>query len=259
MTAPFAKTAPPRTATSEQAWRHGLALWLLGMPGVVSLAFSVQAEWLRHLTLVYSLPVARWVVGVGLSVLLALAVAAGVTLGQRVGLGTPLVNIALQGRSPWRGIRFLSLPGLAGGIMGAAWLVTLVMLWPESLSVVDPVYSLPLLPKLLYGGITSELLLRYGVMSLVMWLLWKRFGHAQRRPGWLLGWCAVVITALLGGAAPAYLAWSMSATLSGAVLAQLMMCEIIYGLLAGLLFWRYGLEVAILAHMVAYLLSHGLV
>ena len=83
--------------------------------------------------------------------------------------------------------------------------------------------------------------------------------YSQRRPGWLLGWCAVVITALLGGAAPAYLAWSMSATLSGAVLAQLMMCEIIYGLLAGLLFWRYGLEVAILAHVVTYLLSHGLV
>ena len=259
MTAPFAKAAPLKTSAFRDIWRHGFALWLLGMPGVVALAFSVQPEWLKHLVLVYPLPVARWVVGVSLSLLLALAVALGVMLGQRVGLGTPLVNIALQGRSPWRGIRFLSLPGLAGGIVGAAWLVTLVMLWPESLSVVDPVYSLPLLPKLLYGGITSELLLRYGVMSLVMWLLWKRFGHAQRRPGWLLGWSAVVITALLGGAVPAYLAWSMSATLSGAVLAQLMMCEIVYGLLAGLLFWRYGLEVAILAHVVTYLLSHGLV
>ncbi|RGE44805.1 abortive infection protein [Comamonas testosteroni] len=259
MTAPIAKTTPLATPASQQAWRHGFALWLLGMPGVVALAFSIQAEWLRHLTLVYSLPLARWVVGVGLSILLALAVAAGVTLGQRVGLGTPLVNIALQGRSPWRGIRFLSLPGLAGGIIGAAWLVTLVMFWPESLSVVDPVYSLPLLPKLLYGGITSELLLRYGVMSLVMWLLWRGFGHVQRRPGWLLGWWAVVITALLAGTLPVYLAWSLSATLSGAVLAQLLLCEIVYGLLAGLLFWRYGLEVAILAHVVTYLLSHGLV
>ena len=40
---------------------------------------------------------------------------------------------------------------------------------------------------------------------------------------------------------------------------MLLLCEVVYGLLAGVLFWRYGLESAILAHLVAYLLSHGLV
>jgi hypothetical protein len=236
-----------------------LVLWLLGMPGVVSLAFSVQTEWLMRLAAFFSFPTVRWMVGLGMALVLALAVAIGVTLGRRVGLGSALIDIALQGRSPWRGIRFLSLPSLAGGVIGAAWLVTLVMFWPESLSVVDPVYSLPLLPKLLYGGITSELLLRYGVMSLVMWLLWRLFGQEQRRPGWLMGWSAVVLTALLAGTVPVYLTWSLSATLPSTVLAQLLLCEIVYGLLAGQLFWRYGLEVAILAHLVAYLLSHGLV
>lgn len=248
-----------RPVRASQGWCLGLVLWLLGMPGVMSLAFSVQTEWLMRLAAVFSFPMVRWVVALGLALLLALAVTIGVTLGWRVGLGSALINIALQGRSPWRGIRFLSLPGLAGGIIGAAWLVTLVMFWPESLSVVDPVYSLPLLPKLLYGGITSELLLRYGVMSLVMWLLWRLFGQAQSRPGWLIGWSAVVLTSLLAGTVPVYLAWSLSATLPSTVLAQLLLCEIVYGLLAGQLFWRYGLEVAILAHVVAYLLSHGLV
>ena len=44
-----------------------------------------------------------------------------------------------------------------------------------------------------------------------------------------------------------------------AVVAQLLVCEIVYGLLAGVMFWRYGLESAMLTHLVTYLLSHGLI
>lgn len=259
MTALFTSYDAPAERSRSQAWFLGLVLWLLGMPGVVAMAFTVRTEWLMQLSTLSSPQTARWVGGVGMSLMLALAVLIGVTLGHKVGLGTPLITTALQGRSPWRGLRFLGLPGLAGGIIGAAWLVTLVMFWPESLSVVDPVYSLPLLPKLLYGGITDELLLRYGVMSLVMWLLWRVLGQRQRRPDWLLGWAAVIITALLVGTVPVYLAWSLMAKLPSTVLVQLLLCEIVYGLLAGVLFWRYGLEVAILAHVVTYLFSHGLV
>jgi hypothetical protein len=237
----------------------GIWLWALGLPGVLALAWTVRPEWLGALTSQHSVFMARWLAAAGLSLLLALSVWLGVRLGPQVGLGTPLVSIVVQGRSPWRGIRYLSLPGMAGGIIGAVWLVTLAVLWPESLAMVDPVYGLPLLPKLLYGGITEELLLRYGGLSLVMWLLWRLFGDGQQRPSWLLGWWAVVITALLAGAIPVYFAWSMMAHISASVMAQLLLCEIVYGLLAGLLFWRYGLEAAMLAHVVTYLLSHGLV
>mgnify|MGYP006875497942 CR=1 FL=1 len=83
----------------------------------------------------------------------------------------------------------------------------------------------------------------------------------KKTPLWLpfaVVMAVIAVGALLPWTRPMFLN-DRYATLSGAVLAQLMMCEIIYGLLAGLLFWRYGLEVAILAHMVAYLLSHGLV
>ena len=252
----FAQNAVHRPPQESRNWRLGLMLWLLGMPGVFSLALSMQTHWLIQLEDMFSMPVERWSVALCLSMLLALAVLSGVTLGPRVGLGAPLFTIALQGRSPWRGIRFLSLPGLAGGIIGAAWLVTLVMFWPESLSVVDPIYSLPLLPKLLYGAITSELLLRYGVLTLVMWSVWRLFGQARRRPSERLGWLAVLISALLVGLVPVLLSWLLQAPLPSVML---LLCEVVYGLLAGVLFWRYGLESAILAHLVAYLLSHGLV
>ena len=257
MTATFATRSLMKPITSGQARRMGLCLWLMGMPGVISLAWLLPSSWLGSLAMEPSEHWARVLVAVVMS--LALAVWLGVMLGSKVGLGTPLFTAAVQGRTPWRGIRFLSLPGVAGGVMGAAWLVTLAMLWPESLSVIDPVYNLPWLPKILYGGITGELLMRFGTLSLVMWLLWKAFGNGRNLPGWKLGWAAVILAAVIDAAIPAYFAWTLVQSMPAVALLPVVMCEVIYGLLAGMLFWRYGLESAMLAHVLAYLLSHGLV
>lgn len=247
------------TPTPAQNRRVSLVLWLLGLPGLISLPGSVLPPWLtgQHDSAQASL--SHWLAIALLALLLAAAIAVGQRLGSHVGLGAPLLHIWISGRSPWRAIRFLSLPGIAGGVAGAAWLVTLAVLWPESLSVVDPVYAMPLLPKLLYGGITEELLLRYGGLSLVMWLLWRFSGDTQRRPGWRLGWFAVIFTALVVGSLPLLMSWSLVGSMSSGVLVQLLLCDIVYGVMAGFIFWRYGIEAAMLAHVISYLLSHGLV
>ena len=259
MTATFVKRSSMQPITSMQALRLGFWLWLLGMPGVVSLVWMIPPTWLGALALESSDDWARAIVAAGMSLVLAAAVWLGVILGTQVGLGTPLLTAAMQGRTPWRGIRFLSLPGVAGGIIGAAWLVTLAMLWPESLSVIDPVYNLPWLSKILYGGITAELLMRFGMQSLVMWLLWKVSGDGKKLPGWKLGWMAVILTAMLDAAIPVYFASVLAHGMAITALVPLAVCEMAYGLLAGVLFWRYGLESAMLAHVLTYLLSHGLI
>ena len=259
MTATTLKRPMMQPITSLQALRLGFWLWLLGMPGVLSLVWMIPPTWLGALALESSDGWARAMVVAAMGLVLALAVWLGVILGTRVGLGTPLLTAAMQGRTPWRGIRYLSLPGVAGGVVGAAWLVTLAMLWPESLSAIDPVYNLPWWPKILFGGITGELLMRFGVLSLVMWLLWTFFGNGRTLPSWKMGWAAVALSAVLAGALPVYFAWTLSPSMTLMTLLPLAVCEVAYGLLAGLLFWRYGLESAMLAHVLTYLLSHGLV
>src|SRR5437016_4044953 len=87
----------------------------------------------------------------------------------------------------------LGLLGLAGGVVGAAWLVTLALAWPDDLTLIDPVYAMPLGAKILYAGITAELVMRLGGMTLVMWLLWRLSGRTDRRPGWMLGWWSVML------------------------------------------------------------------
>ena len=143
--------------------RMGLALWVMGMPGAVALAHTAPPAWLVTLAEGASVQTLGWVATLGLGIMLVLAIVLGLKLGPQVGLSTPLIHAAVEGRIPWRGMRVLSLPGVAGGVIGAAWLVTLAVVWPESMSFVDPVYGLPLLPKILYGSFTEELLLRFGM------------------------------------------------------------------------------------------------
>lgn len=258
-------SAAPQASVTESPvappldWRMALVLWLLGLPGVVALAWNVVPQWLVFLDWHRSLASWRLVVVLLLSMLTAMSVLVGLRLGQSACLGAPLLTAWMTGKSPWRAIRFLSLPGIAGGVVGAAWLVTLAVVWPESLSVVDPVYGMELLPKLLYGAVTEELLLRFGGLSLVMWVLWRLFGRTTQRPSWRLGCWAVGITAVVLGTVPIAMAWSLVGTMPHAVVLQLLLCEIVFGAMAGFLYWRYGLESAMLAHVVAYLLSHGLV
>ena len=143
------------------AARMGLALWVMGMPGAVALAHTAPPAWLVTLADGASAGMLAWIAVMGFGIMLALAIGLGLKLGPQVGLSTPLIHAAVEGRIPWRGMRVLSLPGVAGGVIGAAWLVTLAVVWPESMSFVDPVYGLPLLPKILYGSFTEELLLRF--------------------------------------------------------------------------------------------------
>lgn len=246
--------APPRLQ-----WRIFTVLWLLGMPGVSALVWSIIPAW-RH---ILGLP-PQWGQSpisllVALSALLALAVGIGVLLAPRVGLAAPVLTTWVAGRSPLQALRRAWVPGLAGGVAGAACLVTLAILWPESLKVAEPLYTMPLLSKLLYGSLTNELLLRWGLLACVFWGVWRLAGRSHAPPSPAMGWVAVVLNALLWAALHWLVARWVLGPLPGVLLLHVVVGKLAHGLLAGFLCWRFGLEAAMLAHMVTYLLSHELI
>lgn len=244
---------PPRLQ-----WRIFALLWLLGMPGMAALVWQIVPQWLyTHsvpLDPAYS-PVQQLVV---LASVLALAVGMGVLLAPRVGLAAPVLTTWIAGRSPREALERMWLPGVAGGIAGAAWLVTLAVLWPDTLRAVEPLYAMPLLPKLLYGSLTSELLVRWGMLACVFWGVWRLSGR-QQAPSLALGWLAVVLGALLWALAHWLIAFWLLGALPDVMLLHLMLGRIVYGLMAGFLCWRFGLEAALLAHGLTDVLAHRLI
>ena len=104
-------------------WRLGGALWLLGMPGVVAVVWALLPTLkVNEALLPLPLEAVLLLSGLQTAVLLALAVALGVWLAPRVGLRAPAVSSWLAGLPAGPALRAQLVPGLWGGVVGAAWL-----------------------------------------------------------------------------------------------------------------------------------------
>jgi hypothetical protein len=105
---------------------------------------------------------------------------------------------------------------------------------------------------LLYGGVAEEVMMRYGLMTLLAWLgalaLGERFAE---RPEFAL-WPAIVLSALLFGAGHLPKAAAL-APLDAAVVLRVIGLNAVAGIAYGWLYWRHGLEHAMLAHMATHL------
>ncbi|MFN7857585.1 MAG: CPBP family intramembrane glutamic endopeptidase [Acidovorax sp.] len=238
-------------------WRLGLALWLLGMPGVVAVVWSLLPPLAASQAL---LPVPLWVVlllsGLQTAVMLALAVAVGVALGPRVGLAAPVLSALLAGERPPGPARRWLLAGLWGGAAGAAWMLMLSKLVPEALRGANAASDAgAVLVKLLYGGITEELFVRWGLMTLLLWLAWRVVQRGTGVPRTLPVMLAVGASAVIFAVGHLPAAQAMAGELTLPVVAFVLVGHTALGLLAGWLFARRGLEAAITAHVLAHAVS----
>jgi hypothetical protein len=104
-----------------------------------------------------------------------------------------------------------------------------------------------------YGGIVEEVLCRLLLVSALVWLL-ARCNRRVARP-WMFV-LAIVLAALLFGAG--HLPAAQAAGLLGSPLlvARIVLLNVVVGIACGGLFWKYGLEHAMLAHFCADLMLH---
>jgi len=188
--------------------------------------------------------------------LVALAVLVGLTLGADAGLG--LVGPA--------GLRVD--PLVVAGPLGVGVSVGIVALdrtvFPSSSraglarsTASNPDWRDGLLASL-YGGVTEELLLRFGLLSLVLWLGWRALDPAVPRPPPIVAWLSIGVTALLFGVSHLPAA-ARDRTLSAVVVSRVVLLNAVGGVVFGWLFWQFGLVYAIASHYAADVVLHVLV
>jgi hypothetical protein len=156
-------------------------LWLAGMAGVLSFLFVDLSKMLANLPVPagQELPSSMWVLKllslIQPTILLSLAVFVGVALASKVGLSAPVAEAAAAHRQLSLVFKPQLVPGLIGGITGGA---AILLIWSLCKPFLPPEFVtrslalsnlLPLPTRLLYGGFTEELLLRWGVMTFLVW------------------------------------------------------------------------------------------
>lgn len=250
--------SPP--ASNTRFGKTFLALFGLGFIGVLSLIPTImgQLESLPPELADMPLPLVVIVSLVNPALLLAVAVAIGVLLAHRVGLRSLVAERVRQGTAVWPQLRPHIPLAFAAGLIFA--LVTVALDWfinpfanaeffSEPLAETNPVGQLIL--GLLYGGITEELLLRWGIMSLLVWLGWRGLQRGQGLPRPALVWTGIMLAALLFGIGHLPALAGMVA-LTPLLIARTVLLNALGGLLFGWLFWRRSLEIAMVAHAAAH-------
>jgi hypothetical protein len=192
------------------------------------------------------------------AILVTLAVAVGVRLASKVGLHSPAAEAAASRGNVLAAIKPQVVPAwIAGAISGLAIVLTWVVAKPffsdDFITRAEGFNKLiPFTVRVLYGGITEELLLRWGFMTFVVWAAYRLLqkGEGGVKPAYIV--IAVFISALLFGAGHLPVASALSGGLSLPIVVYVMIANSIFGIAAGLLYWKRGLESAMIAHMFAH-------
>lgn len=189
------------------------------------------------------------------SVLLAIAVFVGVRLASAVGLSAPVAEALAGGESLVPVIKPQIIPGLVCGVVGAIALLSSWILLKPSL---PPLFvsraekfntTLPVLTRLLSGGITEELLLRWGLLTLIVWAAWRWFRKGRGTPPATYFVIAILLSSLVFGVGHLPIVRALGVDFTVPIVGFIVIGNSVFGLIAGFLYWLKGLEAAIIAHM----------
>lgn len=255
----------PAAATGAVApWRTDLkvaAVWavLAGLSAAAVIPYMAQMMPERFARIPVSLPVLAIAQGLQATVVIGLMALLGLRMGHRVGLGSPLLAGWMGGRRVNAAV-LRPAHSLAVGVLAALAVIALSLL-------IDPLMPKPVHPPLeagagqsalhgllasFYGGIAEELQLRLFLMTLLLWIV-ARIGKRLPRDGTY--WGAIIAAALLFGAGhlpAAAQVWGLDAMVVG----RTVLLNAVAGIAFGWLYWKRGLEMAVLAHFGADLVLH---
>lgn len=186
-------------------------------------------------------------------VLLAAGVALGVWLAPGLRLHSHLV--AVPGAEGERS-RFASELPLAAGV-GIATAAVLLAVDAATRSWVSPMGSMMALTEgrtaavtlagVLYGGIAEELIVRWGLVTLLAWLALRAAGRRERPPPGVM-WFAIAVAAVAFSAAHLPTLAARGIPLTSGVVARTLLLNGAGGLAFGWLYWRRSIEAAMVAH-----------
>ena len=241
-----------------------IILWLAGLAGVLSLLLIDLDALIKTLPIPAGTeiptitPALKLLSVIQPTVILSVAVLVGVALASKVGLSSPVAEAAASGGDAVSAFKPQIISGIVGGLAGGVALiliaaVTKLFLSPEVLARLGEFGKiLPLPTRLLYGGIVEELLLRWGLMTLLVWAAWRLFqkGRGQPKPAFFVG--AILVSSLVFAIGHLPVAFMLFPEPTLALILFAIVGNSAFGLIAGYLYWKKGLESAMIAHALTH-------
>ncbi len=254
-------------------WRVFFILWIGAILSLIALLpyiLELQSSTLLTLDLPIPLPALIALQIVQNAILFAIMLFAGVFFAGRVGLATPILDSLTRGEPVADKVRAILPLSITLGVI-----VTLIVLGLEvfifqpalmkelgdSAAALNLQTSQPAAWKgflaSFYGGIAEEIQLRLLVMSFFAWLGRFISKTTEGKPTKAVFWIANILAALLFGLGHLP-AMSTLVPLTPLVVARTVVLNGLLGIVFGWLYWRRGLEAAMISHFSADMVLHVL-
>jgi membrane protease YdiL (CAAX protease family) len=247
-----------------------LAAAAFGIVAILPYSLALQADTLAKLKLPLPLEILIPIQVLQNIVMFGVAILIGLFLANRIGLGLPILEAKLAGKSIKEQVKPILLPSIILGVIASAAIITLDMFIFQpalvaelgkagealNLQTAQPVAWKGLLASF-YGGINEEILLRLFLFTLLAWL-GKFISHTEEgRPTIGVLWTANIVAAILFGLGHLP-ATAMLIPLTPIVVARAILLNGLAGIAFGYLYWTRGLESAIVSHFSADIILHVL-
>ncbi|HTF82801.1 MAG TPA: CPBP family intramembrane glutamic endopeptidase [Cytophagales bacterium] len=234
----------------------GVALLILGFIGILALLMDpLPLDKLpKELTQHTPYWVLKILVLVNPTLMLIAFVVAGTMLHEAVNLDVPILKkLVYHEKGPLQLAPILTM-GIIAGVTSGLLILLMNKGFKEILAdeflLLEKNTTVSIWSRLLYGGITEEILMRFGLMTLIVFALSK---IKKTVSDWIyyLGMLIAACLFALGHFPVVFLALGQP---SIRMLLYIFLGNMVAGILFGMCYWKKGLECAMVAHMTSHVL-----
>ena len=144
--------------------------------------------------------------------------------------------------------------GILGGVLSGMLLSLVGFLFnpilPVEFKELGETIKPTLATRFLYGGFTEEIIMRFGLMTFIVWIGSKILGSTKP----IVYWIGILMAAMIFALAHFPIAYQAVDNPSSALLTYILIGNSIGGIVFGWLYWKKGLEAAFIAHIFAHVI-----
>ena len=255
------------------SWKTFFILWgavVFGVIAIIPYTLELQSGILQDLDLPIPLPLLITIQIVQNSVLFGVLIALGLFFANRIGLGLPMLEARLRGETVADKVRAILPVSIIVGAVASLLIIGLELAFFQpalvrelgdsadalNLQTAQPAAWKGFLASF-YGGIVEEVLLRLFIMSLFAWIGSFINKSSDGKPTSAVIWIANILAAVLFGLGHLP-ATATLLPLTPLVITRAIVLNGLAGIGFGWLYWKRGLESAMIAHFSADIVLHVL-
>ena len=175
-------------------------------------------------------------------------------LYKRVGFNLPIFENLLEGKEVKNYLKSILSISVGLGVLSGVLIVLLSFLFtPVSTIFENASISVPIWKAFLacfYGGIGEEILLRLFLMTLIVWIIFKIKKTADGKPTVISIWLAIIISAVIFGLGHLPITSTIT-SITPLIIVRAVLLNGVGGIIFGWLYWKKGLESAMISHFSA--------